>query len=142
MHLNHFKRYAFREVYQSAITVSVLCNSPLENSAVYDNKCSLFLFTCHRLTGVARLQVSGWPGLLQALGWNQSVLWISSCSECFLLMVDQRSGRGQTTPAHPSTFISAQTPPADIPLAKPSHMAKPKVRDGAVPSACRKAVQA
>ena len=65
-------------MYQSAITVPVLCNSSLENSAVYDNKHSLFLFIRHRLTGVAVLQVSGWPGLLQALGWNQSALWSGS----------------------------------------------------------------
>ena len=82
----------------------------------------------------------GWRSLSDFTVFFHS--WISSCLECFLLMMGQRSGRGQTTSAHPSTSISAQTPPADIPLAKPSHMAKPKVRNGAVPSACRKATQA
>lgn len=118
----------------------MLRNRPLQNSAVYDNKRLLFLFISHRLMAVAVLQASGWSGVAAGTGLDsvcsldQQLFWY------IRLLVDQRSTRGQIKSAH--FKASVHITPANLPVAEASPVAKPKVRDGEVPSPYHEALQA
>ena len=82
---------------------------------------------------MAALQVSGWPGLAAGSGLDSV---FSLDQQLFWVFSSHGRSEEHKRPNHVSTFkASAQITPPNIPLAKPSHVAKPKVRDGAVPSA-------
>ena len=84
------------------------------------------------MTGMAVLQVSGWPGLAAGIelgsicSLDQQLFWVCS----YLGGSEEHK-----TPNQASTFkTSAHITSAKSPLAKPSHMARPKDRDEEVPA--------